>query len=150
MEQITVDRQNCCVILPCRNQEARLLCTYCGNWPLETQTYWVTPPEAHIICQKAQAKFTRGWRADVRLRTKLYWKPFLRRRHYLQYDTVPLECTAVSWYSPAHSLSRRAHPAVTTRCVDRCRRDVGQPIRVTGARRPVGALMCGIYFSLCR
>ena len=41
MEQTTVDKQNCCVILPCRKQEARFLRRHCRELPLEqsqTQT----------------------------------------------------------------------------------------------------------------
>jgi hypothetical protein len=73
MEQITVDKQNCCVILLCRKQEARFLSTYCGNWPVETQTYCGTPQEE---------EFTRDWRASVRLRTKL------TKNHFRVADTI--------------------------------------------------------------
>jgi hypothetical protein len=62
MEQITVEKQNCCVILPCRNQEARFLHTYCGKWPLEQST---DPDYSGTRRQKAQTEFTRDWKASV-------------------------------------------------------------------------------------
>ena len=126
MEQITVDKQNCCVILLFRKQEGRFLCTHCGNWPLEqSQTQsrlWNAarrhtgrsnshrPDQTGAPRQKAQTEFTPDWTASVRLHTRLYWKLFLRRRHNLQPDIVPLKRTGVYWYSAAQNASSRSHP----------------------------------------
>ena len=85
MEQITVDKQNCCVIL----QAGSAVLMHVLQ---ELVALTVTDPDNTAVRRhRTQTEFTRDWRASVRLCTKLYKKKsFLRRRHNLQSEMVPV------------------------------------------------------------
>lgn len=83
MEQIIVDKQNCCVVLPCRKQEARFLSRH---WPLEVS-------DPNHVADVYWDKSLKG--TECTLNASLEGEPApvhknhsCCRRHYILSDTV--------------------------------------------------------------